>query len=123
MEHTEGFWQLVPVCLIGVSVIVLGWHAMFGGATILRVLQGTMGLVVLSGVAGILLHYRGNVEFEVEMYPSLSGFELFLEAMKGATPALAPGTMTILGLLGLAYTYGYSLMTNSNERPNQRSIK
>ena len=119
MKHTEGFWQLVPVFLIVTGLIVLGWHAIFGGAATVRVFQGTMTLVAISGVAGISLHYRGNVEFELEMYPSLSGLGLFWEAMQGATPALAPGTMTVLGLLGLAYTYGYSLTTNSKDHPTR----
>jgi hypothetical protein len=59
------------------------------------------------------------VEFELEMYPGLSGLELFREAMKGATPALAPGTMTILGLLGLAYTYGLA----PTNHPSESSVK
>ena len=31
--------------------------------------------------------------------------ELFRESMKGATPALAPGTMMLLGALGFGYVY------------------
>ena len=64
-----------------------------------------------SGVLGLYLHYRGNVEFELEMYSSLRGFELFWEALKGATPALAPAAMAHLGLVGLAYSYHHPLLT------------
>ena len=63
-------------------------------------------LFVISGFAGLFLHYQGNAQFELEMYPSLKGLELFRKAIKGTTPpTLAPGTMIVLGLLGLAYTY------------------
>jgi hypothetical protein len=55
-------------------------------------------------------HYQGNMEFELETYPSISGLALFKEAMMGATPALAPGTMIELGLIGLAYTYRHPLL-------------
>jgi hypothetical protein len=50
------------------------------------------------------------MEFELETYPSISGLALFKEAMMGATPALAPGTMIELGLIGLAYTYRHPLL-------------
>ena len=68
-------------------------------------------LFVLSGVVGLWLHYHGNVEFELEMYPGLAGFELFRESVTGATPTLAPGTMLELGLLGLLYTYRHPAWT------------
>ena len=105
LEHTDGIWQLAPLLVVGMSFLVLGWYGVARSASALRVFQGTMILFLLSGAAGLLLHFKGNVEFELEMYPSRSGTELFWEAMKGATPALSPGTMLLLGLLGLAYTY------------------
>jgi hypothetical protein len=43
------------------------------------------------------------------MAPALTGVALFREAMMGATPALAPGSMSMFGLLGLLYL----LMTRS----------
>ena len=61
--------------------------------------------MAVSGMIGLYLHYRGNVEFELEMYPSIRGFELFWKSITGATPALAPATMLLLGLIGLAYSY------------------
>lgn len=48
---------------------------------------------------------QGNVEFELEMYPDLSGWKLFRDSMMGATPALAPGAMVQIGLVGLAWTF------------------
>ncbi|MFB3131882.1 MAG: hypothetical protein ACE10K_05095, partial [Rhodothermales bacterium] len=55
-------------------------------------------------------------EFELEMYPTLKGLELFWESIKGATPALAPGTMIQLGLLGWAYTYRHPALIKSIEK-------
>ncbi len=118
LEHTEDVWQLLPLILIVLSFIALGWHASASRRASLLAVQLTMTLVTVSGFVGIWLHYRGNVEFELEMYPSLAGFQLFWEAMKGATPALAPGTMTLLGLLGLTYTYGLSA-----SRSDETSLK
>ena len=111
LGHTEDLWQWVPLVLMAVSLVTLGWRVVARGSASLRVFQGTMMLIVLSGVVGLWLHYHGNVEFELEMYPGLQGFELFRESMTGATPTLAPGTMLELGLLGLLYTYRHPAWT------------
>ena len=116
LEHTEGFWQLVPLGLMGLGGAALAWFAATGGSSSLRLFQGTMGAFVLSGVVGLWLHYQGNAEFELEMYPFLQGLGLFWEAIRGATPTLAPGTMLELGLLGLAYTYRHPLLARSQEK-------
>lgn len=105
MEHTEGVWQNVPLVLIAIAFCGLGLLASRRGTPQLRVFQVVMLLFVVSGAAGILLHYKGNVEFERELNPDASGLELFRESMKGATPALAPGTMMLLGALGFGYVY------------------
>ena len=101
LEHVEGPWQKAPLVLIGVASVLLGVLAVRPSATGVRAFQLTMIAFMVSGVAGIALHYQGNLEFERELAPDASGFPLFWEALKGATPALAPGTMTLLGGLGL----------------------
>ena len=105
LGHTEDLWQWAPLVLMAVSLVTLGWRVVARGSASLRVFQGTMILIVLSGGVGLWLHYHGNAEFELEMYPALQGVELFWESVTGATPTLAPGAMLELGLLGLAYTY------------------
>jgi hypothetical protein len=114
LEHTEDFKQWIPLVLMSLSLIVLGWYIAARGPTSMRVFQVTMLLFAISGFAGLFLHYQGNVEFELEMYPSLQGLELFRKAIKGTTPpTLAPGTMIMLGLIGLAYTYRHPVFSKS----------
>lgn len=105
LEHTEDIWQLVPLVLIGIGCVSLAALTLTRTGVSVRAFQLAMVLFIASGIAGVLLHYQGNVEFELELRPGAAGLELFREAMKGATPALAPGTMILLGALGLAYTY------------------
>jgi len=105
LKHTDGFWQVLPLVLMGLALAVLAAHALAPSPSTIRALQAIMGIFLLSGVAGILLHYRGNAEWELERMASLSGFDLFRHAVMGATPTLAPGTMAQLGLVGLLYTY------------------
>ena len=103
LEHFEDALQIVPLGLLGLGVISLVWHARSPHRTSTRVVRAIMVLFLVSGVLGVFLHYRGNVEFERERRPQAGGWTLFREAMMGATPALAPGAMIQLGLLGLLY--------------------
>lgn len=105
LEHFEDVWQWVPIALMVGALLTLGSHALERGPTSLNVLRGLMVLSLASGFIGVLLHYKGNVEFELEMYPDLSGWKLFKDSMMGATPALAPGAMMQIGLIGLAWTF------------------
>jgi hypothetical protein len=100
LGHTDGAWQWIPVALLGAGVMVMLWHLVRPTAASASALRLLMLLFVLSGGVGLALHYKGNVEFEREMYPTLAGWQLFKQAMTGATPSLAPGTMTVFGLLG-----------------------
>ena len=100
------------------GLVVLCWGVLSPGRRNIRVLQGTMILFVLSGLAGFILHYQGNAEFELEMYPSLKGMKLFWEAIQGATPTLAPGTMIQLGLLGWVYTIRHPQLGSSKGGPS-----
>jgi len=103
LGHTEDLWQWEPLVSFAAGVAALLWHAASRTAWSRRVCVTVMALAVVSGMVGVFLHYRGNVEFELEMVPALGGMVLFQEAMTGATPVLAPGTMVVLGLLGLLY--------------------
>ncbi|HVR69698.1 MAG TPA: hypothetical protein VMT87_02540 [Vicinamibacteria bacterium] len=105
LGHDEKPWQWTPLGLIGAGLIVLAWHALAPARAGVRAFQALMLLFAASGLVGTFLHYRGNVEFELEMHPEGTRWELFRGAVTGATPALAPGTMTLLGSIGLLYTY------------------
>ena len=102
MEHTEGVWQILPLVLLAAgclaaALVAAGFSALRPAFTVL------MAIFAISGFAGSVLHYNGNVEFERELDPELAGVALFREAVQGATPALAPGTMMLLGAVGWAY--------------------
>ena len=103
--HAESVQQLIPLVLLALGAVTLGWHAAAPQPTTVRALQAAMTLFVVSGVVGVWLHYQGNVEFELEMYPSMRGIELVQKTLTGATPVLAPGSMTLLGLIGLTHSY------------------
>ena len=113
LEHTEDIWQWTPIVLLGVSVPLAGSLWFMSVRWLIRSFQVIMVLFVASGALGLYQHFQGNVEFELEMYPSMSGLDLVWEALKGATPSLAPGTMMLLGVLGLICTFRHRTVADT----------
>jgi hypothetical protein len=106
LRHVEDLLQLIPVVLIGVGYVVLGWHGIRRSRGSIAGLQIVMMMFVVSGILGMFLHYRANVEFQLELQPELSGTDLFWKVLEAKTPpALSPGVMAQLGLIGFAYAY------------------
>ena len=112
LGHFEDYRQLVPLTLFGLGLLLVGVRAVHGRAWGVRVFRALMVIYIVSGGLGIYFHIRSNVEFELEMYPSMGGWELVRESLTGALPALAPGTMIYLGLLGWAATFRHPLLAN-----------
>lgn len=104
LEHYELGWQLAPLIAVAVALASLGLYAARPSRRTMLGVRGAMVVLALIGLVGVLQHFGGNRAFELEMDSDLGGWELFWESLKGATPALAPGMLAQLGLLGLAYT-------------------
>jgi len=117
LEHFDGWQQWIPLALFGLAVVALGWYGVARSRPPVRMLQLVMGMFVVAGIVGVVLHYRGNAVFELEMEPALSGWSLFKAAMMGATPALAPGAMAQLGLLGLLWCWRHPALASTTETP------
>jgi hypothetical protein len=99
---------LIPLGLLGLGLVTIAWHILRPSRASLLAVQLVMGLFLAAGLAGVFFHYRANVEFQLEGDPSLAGRALLWKVLQAkAPPALAPGVMVQLGLLGLAYTYRY----------------
>jgi hypothetical protein len=107
MGHDEDGWQMIPLVVLTmaiVAVVVMLWTR--SPASVVPLFRGAMILLMLSGATGAVLHYRANMEFKLEMDPSLGGAALFWSVIRAkAPPALAPGNMALLGLLGFACVY------------------
>ena len=102
LEHYEDFRQLIPFVVIAIGLVAAGWLLARPGRAASRAFGSVVALLALSGLIGLILHYRGNVEFERERDPALGGVSLIWESLTGATPALAPGTMIRFAFIGYA---------------------
>jgi hypothetical protein len=117
LAHYEEPLQFVPLVLIAAAIIVLAWHAMRRDSASLTALQIVMGLFVLAGFVGMVAHFTGSAEYQLELNPDMPTGELVGKVLRAkAPPLLAPGMMIQLGLLGLAYAY-------SGERDRARILR
>jgi hypothetical protein len=111
LEHYEDVWQIPPLAVVALGLVVgcWAWHA--GSARAVTAMRVTMVLFLATGAAGLYLHYAGNAEFQQEMEPSLGGWALFVAVMRAkAPPALAPAAFIQLGLIGLLYTFRHAAL-------------
>ncbi|HZF73519.1 MAG TPA: hypothetical protein VEZ51_08810 [Gemmatimonadaceae bacterium] len=105
LRHAESFSQWIPHVVLMLGLLSTLIVFLRPGPATLRFFQLVMLIFLIVGVLGVYLHYRGNVEFALERDPSLTGARLLWKSLRGATPALAPGALSQLGLLGLLYSY------------------
>lgn len=96
LEHFEEWQQWLPLAIVTLAMLLM----LFG---LSRLALWSFLLLLVVGFYGVYLHFSNNLEFELEMRPSLSGLELYKRAMFGALPVLAPGSLIPVGLLGILY--------------------
>jgi hypothetical protein len=118
--HVDDSLQLVPMALLPAGLIALMWYGWRPSRRSARGVRLLMALFVASGVLGVGLHYKGNHEFELEMYPSMSGATLVRETLTGATPVLAPGSIVLLGLVGFAAVHEFSTEPQSSPEKTRK---
>ena len=112
LAHYEDASQWIPLALCGTTIPLAVLVVLRPTSGAIRVFQLLMLLMILSGGVGMYLHFVATTEFQLEMDPTLKGVALFRKAIVAkAPPALAPGAMTQLGLIGLAYTFRHPATT------------
>ena len=108
--HYEDLTQRIPLGLLFLTFTVLCWHLTKPGPASVRGVQATMVLCIVAGAIGMLFHYHGAEEFQLEVNPSIRGVALFWKVMRAkAPPALAPAALIGLGVLGLTYAFDIRL--------------
>jgi hypothetical protein len=117
LAHYEDTPQLIPLALNAIAAVTLCWHLATSSPASVRSIQAIMIAFVVAGIVGIYLHYQGNLEFQIEMDPSRSRWELFKKVVQAkAPPALAPATMAETGLLGLIFAYRHPALGHESGR-------
>ena len=118
--HYEDTNQLIPLAVSAAGLLTIAWTVLAPSVAAVRALQFVMLVFVGVGVIGIVLHFKANAEFQREIDPSIAGLDLLRKVMEAtAPPALSPGVMVQLGLLGLVYTYKHPAL---REQPEETSL-
>ena len=114
LAHYEDAFQLIPTVLLGVCLLIIAWHATRPSVTTVRLLQGTMLLLLTAAAAGVAFHFNGAAEFQLEIDPSLTRSALFAKVIRvHAPPLLAPGSLVQLALVGLMHTYHHPRLSRA----------
>ena len=106
LGHYEDTNMLIP--FLAMAVAAAGAIARLARPSpgSVRWLRASMVPMMAAGATGAYLHYVGGLEFQVDMDPTLSRWQLFWKvAHMQAPPMLAPGVLVQLALLGLMSTY------------------
>lgn len=105
LEHTGEPLQLVPFVLCALALIVIVATYFWPQRKTIWSLRVVMVLAALGGFLGIYEHLAGNQAFALEINQQISGSELLLDTLTGASPALAPGVLIITAIVAQAATY------------------
>lgn len=103
--HTEGWVQWIPIVLSALAMPLYGLAYARPSRGVLLGLRVGMIILLAAGVYGVYEHFEHNLEFELEIQPNATFADVWLEALQGASPALAPGALGLAGLLGLTATF------------------
>lgn len=119
LRHADSFQQWIPHVVLMIGLLSTLTIYIRPGTATLRPFRVIMVIFLVVGALGVYLHLIGNVEFARERNPSLTGAALIWKSLRGATPALAPGALAQLGLLGLLYTYRHPAFGSHSTQNSQ----
>ena len=106
LNHDEDWRQMLPLVMVAAGALLLVSQLIRPSAKGVTALRVLMVLMMATGALGVFFHFQGNLEFQMEIDASQHGWPLIQKVLQAkAPPALAPGALVQIGLLGLLYTY------------------
>ena len=112
-DHLESPAQLIPFALCAAGALAVGAALWRPSRAALLALRGVMALLILGSLFGIYEHLEGNLAFAQEIRPNAAAAVVWLDALRGAAPLLAPGILALAGMLALAATYAHPLLARA----------
>ena len=110
LEHYESPWQWTPLTLLSAGIVAGAVLWARPGRRPVLLFRWLMMAFIAASLLGMTLHYRSNAAFEREMDSTTGGLTLIWYAIRGSTPALAPGALLQLGILGLILVYRHPVL-------------
>jgi len=105
LEHWNVTIQFLPfaLCALGLTASTLAYFRPSRGT--IRFAQWSMIIIAICSAIGFYQHMAGNFTFWLDIEPSATTWELIEATFKGGIPILAPGILTLGGVIGAAATY------------------
>jgi hypothetical protein len=112
VEHFDDANQVIPVTIGTIGLVSIVGVLARPNAFTVRALQFVMLCYAGAGIIGISMHYQSNVIAQHGANPALTGAPLFWQVVRSpAPPALSPGILVQLALLGLLSTYRHPVLS------------
>lgn len=106
LRHYDSTSMVIPFLAMVVAAAGAVTRLARPSAASVRWLRASMVPMIAAGATGVWLHYMAGLDFQVDMDPSLSRWQLLWKVLHmQAPPMLAPGLLVQFALLGLASTY------------------
>lgn len=121
VEHMESVVQLIPYFLSALGVISAIVFLVRPQRRTIWSLRGVMIVVVLGSLFGIYEHVEHNLEFALEIRPNAVASDVWLQALDGANPLLAPGMLAVAALLAMAATYYHPALLDQSVSAQERT--
>lgn len=115
LDHYEDSWQLIPILSVGTTLVTLLILFFKKTTKVVNLFKAVLILTALSGVYGVYLHLQSNFEFEQDMKPTASFWQLITDSLSGALPTLAPMSLVVLACIG----YSYLILIQQQHEKNQ----
>ncbi len=114
VRHFENSNQIIPLAVGLLGLAVLVWATVAPGVVALRGVQFAMLVYIGTGIVGITLHAETNAAAQRELGSTLTGLAFAWQVLGvTAPPALSPGLLVQLGLLGLLSTYRHPVLASA----------
>ena len=117
LDHYEDSWQLIPILSVGTTLVTLLILFFKKTTKVVNLFKAVLILTALSGVYGVYLHLQSNFEFEQDMKPTASFWQLITDSLSGALPTLAPMSLVVLACIG----YSYLILIQQQQQQHEKN--
>lgn len=118
-EHTKSAIQLLPFALCAAGLVAIAAVLLRPRRATLIGLRVVMGLLLAGSCLGVFEHFESNMAFELDIRSGAATSAVWLAALKGAAPLLAPGMLAVAALIALAATYYHPALSGRAARSSR----
>jgi len=110
LEHWNVIIQFLPFALCALGLISAALAYFRPSRRTIRFAQWSMIIIAICSAIGFYEHMSGNFWFWLDIQPNATPWELVVATFKGGIPILAPGILTLGGVIGATATYKHPLL-------------